>query len=314
MPDVSAPSSISPRAVQLSTPPAPTWREHVLAHADKWIGRCVAAATGDDADAAPPLGPRDVKHLRTGIRRLRAVVDLALAPADADAAEGIDRRLARLARRLGVIRDLDVALGLLSQRREASSSDLERAALDELCGELARARTKAVARATKRLRGDAVAIAMSEARAALALHLDADAAERARQWWSMHAPMLSLPDADGERDLEILHAARATARRIRYALELLGGHAPHRATTQLGQVRALQDAIGAHRDHALLVQRLEARIARARDRHRIALLRGLEASAIAMSGPRTECSRRVREVLTAARASMPAALAAPPQA
>lgn len=309
---VPARAPISPRAVQLAKPADVPWENHVLAQADRWITRCVDATAIDHAVHHEPsvgLAPREVKRLRTGVRRLRAIVDVVIAPLDARRAAELDRRLARLVRRLGPIRDLDVGLAMLAERREASQSDLERAALDELCAEMIRARTKAVARASKRLRDDATTTVTAQVRAVLVDALALPPRDAAALWWSTHRHRWpALPDAVVPEDLEALHALRTAARRICYALELFDEGAPVDARAWLDHVRALHRSIGEHRDRALHVERLDHRIARARDRERIALLRGLEASVIAATAPRAVCLQRVREAITAARASRPAAL------
>lgn len=317
MPDVSPRTTIRPtvtippRAVQLTKPVVRSWEDHVLAHADQWIARCLDAVALDPVHPASDhrLGPRETKRLRTALRRLRGIVDVVVGPVDPRKAAQLDRQLARLARRLGAIRDLDVALALLSERREASGSDLERAALDELCGELVRARIEAAARARKRLRGDATAEVTAQVRAALVDRLALPCGDTPGQWWSTHAHSWpALPESVLPDDLDGLHALRSAARRIRHAIELFDEHAPIDARAWLDHARALHRSIGEHRDHALLVARLDQRIARARGRQRIALLRGLEASAIAATAPRAVCLQRVREAIMAARASRPAGL------
>lgn len=285
------------------------WQAHAMAETARWLERCSVEWLGDGDAAEPVLDPRAVKRLRVAIRRVREIVAILVASHDERRADAVDDALGRIARRLGPIRDLDVALAQLAERREATSGDLERAAIDELTGELQRARAKATRRARKRLRRDALADARREAQLALVEALAfGDGAAAARWWDGAGWWRAAVAEAIAADDLDGLHGLRDAARRLRYGLELFGDDAPPAARVLLGPARDLQHALGEHRDRALLELRLHERVARARSRHRVALQRGLECSAVAATGPRSAATQRALAAIDAMRGFAPTAL------
>jgi len=277
---------------------------HVSEYVDE-LGSRVVANNG-------PLDARELKRLRTALRRLRALVR---ETADDQAtADDYDRLVRRAGKRLGDVRDLDVAILGIAARRAVSGSELEHAALDELEARLARDRDAAFARASKRLGASALEDVVLGARRHVAwLAGDGRFEPLARQWWTAtRAELLTALDQASpiDDDLEVLHEIRIAARRARYGAELFGPLAPVEAVAWRRESLDLQHAIGLHRDAALLHARLSAEVERATDRRRITLARGLEASIIGARGERMRTFIAARDAIAKARARP---LEGPPQ-
>ncbi len=272
-PAIGRPSDrLGPRvtAIDVVARAAPTWTEHACRHIDRWIGRLAGA------DAVQE--PRDVRRTRTAVRRLRAIVG-AVGGDGGPAHRDLDRALRRLVKRLGDVRDLDVAIGCLDARRRDCAADLERAAIDELEATLARRRERALARAKRRLRADAIATILAELRLFVASALtERDGPTLAAQWWGPALDRLrAAVDVPADPlDLEGLHAVRIAARALRYGIGFFDGVLPAAAQSWPERVSAVQRHLGAHRDAALFHARLTRRIERATARGRLALARGLD--------------------------------------
>jgi CHAD domain-containing protein len=256
----------------------PTWTEHACHHIDRWIARLVGADTVQ--------GARDVRRVRTAVRRLRTIV-AAVAGHGATAHRDLDRALRRVAKRLGAVRDLDVAIACLDARRRDCDADLELAAIDELAAKLLRQREHALARAKRRLRADTIATVVAELRLFVASAItDRDGPTLAAQWWGtafdrLRAAVNGLANAnldqnDDGHDLEGLHRVRIAARTLRHGIGFFDGVLPPEAQAWPDRVGALQRCLGEHRDAALFHARLVRRIDRATARGRLALSRGLD--------------------------------------
>lgn len=265
-------------AIDVIPPAGPTWTEHACRHIDRWIARLVGA---DAVQAA-----RDVRRVRTAVRRLRTIVG-AVAEPGAPAHRDLDRALRRLVKRLGAVRDLDVAIACLDARRRDCDAELELAAIDELAAKLRRQREHALARAKRRLRADAIATVIAELRLFVASALtDRDGPTLATQWWGTAFDRMRTADdglanegldlADDGLDLEALHRVRIAARTLRHGIGFFDGVLPSEAQTWPDRVGALQRCLGEHRDAALFHARLVRRIERATARGRLSLARGLD--------------------------------------
>lgn len=277
---------------------------HLAEYVDE-VGSRVLASNG-------PLDARELKRLRTALRRLRALVRETAADDAVPNETDYDRIVRRAGKRLGDVRDLDVAIVGIAARRAVSDSDLERAALDELEARLARDRESALGRATKRLGGlDEIVVGAHRHVAGLAS--DERCEELARKWWATtRAGLGAALDHRGptDEDLDGLHEIRIAARRARYGVELFGSIAPVEAIEWQGDALTLQRTIGRHRDAALLHARLRAEVERATTRRRITLARGLEASVIGARAERTRTFFAARDAIAKARARP---LEGPPQ-
>ncbi len=276
--DAASPSSASTLPTRTT---AAMWTEHACDHVDRWLRRLAAADGPSDA--------RSVRHRRTALRRLRLILRVTAITSVEDAEEtqeawrNADRSLRRLTRRLGAVRDHDVALGLVAARRDASTSELECAALEELAGRIGRRRQRAWDYAARRLDDDALREAVESVRLCVAAAVTQGSPDAlARRWWhAAHAQLAQALDATDDDLIERLHAIRIAAREIRYGLELFDDTAPPAAAVLLLPCIAAQQAIGAHRDLAGFHTALTARGARASRRGRVALARGLESAVVA---------------------------------
>lgn len=196
--------------------------------------------------------PEAVHQLRTTVRRLETVFEqLAILPGRNQ--KKVLKRLMRLRRRAGRIRDLDVQMAALRTLKIGSDGQRKEALLRDLARERSR-REKRLIRA-----------------------LDRDATEellrrlpRAAEQLPLFPPDAS-PDFDpvrvalnefaglardyAELDAANLHDFRKQCKRVRYLAEMAGDDARTRAV--VGRLKAAQDAIGAWHDWQVLAQRAE---------------------------------------------------------
>jgi CHAD domain-containing protein len=210
--------------------------------------------------AVPPAREGDeraVHHARVASRRLREALPV-FATSNDGSLRRARKRVRRVTRALGPVRELDVALGHLSEfeskgaapstaidhvrrfmirqrneRRRAMLDALTPGRLEKLRKPLAdmvppEDRTAAEAESSRRILGRAEALA--------------HAIERAGG--------LYLPDR--------LHAVRVAAKKLRYALELQREIRRSRATARLGQLKAVQDLLGRMHDLEVLIDRVRA--------------------------------------------------------
>ena len=208
-----------------------------------------AAQAGDETS---------VHQARVASRRLRGVLPVLGARADADALERAHRQVRRITRALGPVRELDVTLALLSEyeqrgaaahkaiarvrqalmherstRRHAMLSDLTPSRLDKL-------RRRLVNVAAPKAPGHPRAGEVSEAAR--------QAAARARDLRTAmdHAGGMYLPDR--------LHRVRVAAKKLRYALEIQRELTRSRSLARLNKVKALQDGLGRMHDLEVLIE------------------------------------------------------------
>jgi CHAD domain-containing protein len=224
-----------------------------------------------------------VHDMRVASRRLRALGVTFGGLLRDETQRRLEKKLRRVTRAAGSVRDLDVQIVLLEGRWAAASKELERAALEHLLELLAIRRVEATRRAERRLgkldleavrhvvrraaREVIRGLATPEAQRAYALtwleRQVADAAER-------------VPPLDGAEHPEELHHLRIDVKEIRYALELfeplLGGHFP----VLRARARALQDLLGTHHDLVILGDVVREYGLELDQRGRDALARGLD--------------------------------------
>ncbi|HWB75088.1 MAG TPA: CHAD domain-containing protein [Nannocystaceae bacterium] len=243
----------------------PGWCEHARAHAAKWIDR---VRDGSELDAA-----EHTRKLRVAIRRVRALLRVIGEPDSPPA----DRNLRKRGRRLGALRDLDLALEHAVAARALSGSTLQHTALEELEAWLARRRTSALAAA----RGGSEDVGVELDAFALAIATLADDEPRAHALassalQSLASELAATLDASvGEAELERLHAMRIAARRLRYVAELFEPLLDEHHRELLARARDLQRAIGSHRDAAIWHVTIGERIAKAEGRGHLTFARGL---------------------------------------
>jgi len=230
-----------------------------------------------------------VHDLRVASRRLRAfgvTFSEVLAP---KTCARLEKKLKRVTRAVGALRDLDVLVALAEGRLAAAGSDRERASLEHLLETLNERRSMAGAKAETRLRkldtGELSRLVRRAAQDVIA-QLSPEEGQRAYVRTFLERLILDAaerePPRDGAEHAEQLHRMRIDIKEIRYALEffepMLGTHFDilyERAT-------ALQELLGAHQDLTVLgeiVMESSEELAR---RNRPALSAGLQLAGAAL--------------------------------
>jgi CHAD domain-containing protein len=209
-----------------------------------------AAQSGDEVS---------VHQARVASRRLREALPVLGTRADADALDRAGRRVRRITRALGPVRELDVTLLLLAElegkgtapkraiarvraavveerlkRRRAMLAEIKPSRLDKL-------RKKLVRVATPESRATATGDALAEAAT--------QAAQRARKLRA------AIDRAGGIYLADRLHRVRIEAKKLRYALEIQRELTRSRATARLMRLKHQQDLLGRIHDLEILIER-----------------------------------------------------------
>lgn len=187
--------------------------------------------------------PGAVHHLRTSLRRLEAESPQAL-----QAAPKLARRLRRLRRRAGLVRDLDVQMGLL-RGLPMNGNGARRSLLRAMAEERERYGQRLAAGLT----------ASRRRKLAVGLHRLADTASPMSAEQRMATIWEGVADLDRRYptlDAGNLHAFRKDCKRLRYQAELA---APLPSAILLrDQLRQVQDAAGSWHDWVELAARIRA--------------------------------------------------------
>jgi CHAD domain-containing protein len=209
-----------------------------------------AAQEGDESS---------VHQARVASRRLREALPVLGATADDDALDRAEKRVRRITRALGPVRELDVTLSLLAEL-ESKGTAPKRA--------IARVRKAVVEERQKRrramlaeikparlekLRKRLVKVAAPAERkvpARTAIHeAEIKAAERSRR-------LLDAIDEAGSIYLaDRLHRVRIEAKKLRYALEIHRELTHSRSTSRLNRLKHQQDLLGRVHDLEVLIER-----------------------------------------------------------
>ena len=210
-----------------------------------------AAQAGDESS---------VHQARVASRRLRQALPLLGVRADAHALDRADRRVRRITRALGPVRELDVTLLLLGELEKKSAAPARaiarvRAAVTEERQQRRREMLAAIKPSKlNKLRKRLVQVAAPEKRHdvskgnALA-EANAQAAARAAQLKAAieHAGGIYLADR--------LHRVRVAAKKLRYALEIQRELIRSRSTAHLNKLKTQQDLLGRMHDLEILIDR-----------------------------------------------------------
>ena len=209
-----------------------------------------AAQAGDETS---------VHQARVASRRLRQALPLLGVRADADALDRCGRRVRRITRALGPVRELDVTLLLLTElekkgvaparaiaRVRAAVTDERQKRRRDMLAEIKPSKLN-------KLRKRLVQVAAPEKRpvsqgSALA-EANAQSGVRAAQLKTAieHAGGIYLPDR--------LHRVRVAAKKLRYALEIQRELTGSRSTAFLNRAKAQQDLLGRMHDLEILIDR-----------------------------------------------------------
>lgn len=246
-------------------PPGPSASalDHVLAM--MWAQ--LEAIRAHDPGTRLGTDPEELHHMRTAVRRLRAILRAVGPGLDGEWSEELRSELGWLGTALGAVRDLDVFRESL--RAELGTFDrgervVGRRLLGRLDAERARAREGLLA-------------ALDDARYFALL----DRLEETMQRSHMPATELSLPEIAAAEFKKLrkaveslpeepsdsdLHAVRIKAKRARYAAELAQAIVGRPAERFAGKARQLQDILGGHQDAVVAEERLRALLKDARGR------------------------------------------------
>lgn len=213
-----------------------------------------AAQSGDETS---------VHQARVASRRLRGALPMLGASADADALDRVDRRVRRITRALGPVRELDVALSLLAElegRGSASATAIGRVR-DAVTAERSKRRRDMLDEITPsrldKLRRRLVDVATPEAHRGGA---PADAVAEAIAQSGKRARRLraAIERAGGIYLAERLHRVRIEAKKLRYALEIQRDLKHLRSRVHLTRLKTQQDLLGRMHDLEILIDRTRA--------------------------------------------------------
>ena len=212
-----------------------------------------AAQAGDHAS---------VHQARVASRRLRQALPLLGIRADAAALDRADRRVRRITRALGPVRELDVTLLLLAElsRKKAAPPRAIARVRAAVTAERHERRRDMLSEITPsklhKLRKRLVQVAAPESekpetRSALA--------EASRQAAIRAADLkAAIEHAGGIYLADRLHRVRVAGKKLRYALEIQRELTKSRSTTYLNKLKAQQDLLGRMHDFEILIDRARA--------------------------------------------------------
>jgi CHAD domain-containing protein len=274
--------------------------QHLRSILEKRLGQLADALK----HARRAQGADAVHDLRVASRRLRAfgVTFRELIPEKTRAR--LEKKLKRVTRAAGALRDLDVQLELVEKRLDAAPSELDRAALEHLLEHLDAERVRGLRRAERRLARvelDAISRQVQRASKAVSAKLEGRDAEKLAR--SVLAELVEDADAQlpsdhaagrAAEDPERLHRLRIDVKQLRYALELFEPVLGVQFEPLHARATALQELLGAYHDLVVLAELVGERSSRLRERRRDALARGLESAYQALSAERQNVLERFR--------------------
>ena len=205
-------------------------------------------AFGGHLPAAVDGEVEPVHQCRVATRRLREILPLCAAEVPRATAERARRRVRRVGRALGPVREIDVSIGVaeeLTQRQfvqGAAAEHLRQHLLDEREERREQMLDRLRSINTRKLERDlaevARALGLRQQTDAWAQTLAARMARRARNLRDAIAAAGSLYIADR------VHAVRIAAKQLRYALEFAGETGEARTKGAVRQVKAVQETLG----------------------------------------------------------------------
>ncbi len=212
-----------------------------------------AAQSGDEVS---------VHQARVASRRLRAALPMLGANADPQALSRVDRRVRRITRALGPVRELDVALLLLAEldgRGAASAAAIGRVREAVLAERLKRRRDmldEITPSRLDKLRKRLVHVAAPPLPQGIPHDAATEAAVRAgRRAGRLRA---AIERAGGIYLADRLHRVRVAAKKLRYALEIQRELTHARSRLHLNRLKTLQDLLGRMHDLEILIDRTRA--------------------------------------------------------
>lgn len=203
-----------------------------------------------------------VHQARVASRRLRGALPMLGASADADALDRVDRRVRRITRALGPVRELDVALLLLvefEERGVASADAIGRVREAVIAERLERRRDmldEITPSRLEKLRKRLVDVTAPELHRGSAANAVAEAvAQSGRRARHLRA---AIGRAGGIYLPERLHRVRIEAKKLRYALEIQRELTRSRSRLHLNRLKTQQSLLGRMHDLEILIDRTRA--------------------------------------------------------
>jgi CHAD domain-containing protein len=207
-----------------------------------------AAQAGDEAS---------VHQARVASRRLREALPLLSVRADAEALDQADKRVRRITRALGPVRELDVTLLLLAelQRRKAAPARALARVRDAVIEERLK-RRRAMLSEIKPSRLDKLRKRLVRVAAPSRPLAEGDALAEANAQAVTRAQELraAIDHAGGIYLADRLHRVRVAAKKLRYALEIQRELTRSRASAQLNRLKTQQDLLGRMHDLEILIE------------------------------------------------------------
>ncbi len=209
-----------------------------------------------------------VHQARVASRRLREALPVLGARADLAAIDRAGKRVRRITRALGPVRELDVTLMLLAEldgKRTTPQRAIARVRAAVLEERQKRRRSMLEEMSPSRLeklRKRLVQVAAPDARGQVSRNALAEAAQQA----SLRARSLkaAIERAGGIYLADRLHRVRIEAKKLRYALEIQRELTRSRSTARLTRLKQQQDLLGRVHDLEVLIERtreVQARLA-----------------------------------------------------
>lgn len=206
--------------------------------------------------------PRAIHRARVACRRLREL--LPVLELDADTIRKVNRRMKKLTRRLGGVREIDVLTQLLDELQSARLApvrtlrrvgDEVREARDEAMGRFAhKSIAEAFHRANRKLEHIAAKLEKIE-----------DRGSRDRSWrWAIDARVsrraealkTAIAEAGAMYMPERLHRVRLALKKLRYGVELSAEAGGLAETSDIRLLKREQDLLGRLRDRQMLIDRV----------------------------------------------------------
>jgi CHAD domain-containing protein len=201
---------------------------------------------------------RALHRTRVASRRLREV--LPVLQIDPDVSRKLNRRLRKVTKRLGAVRELDVLALLIEELRHARRHDAR--SVGRLAAAVAHERTHARERLASKLPiAELQRIAAKLDKLAASL----DTRDPSRGWrWAIDARVnrratalkQAIQDAGAVYLPDRLHTVRIALKKLRYALELSAESAGLKTTSELGALRRAQVVLGRVHDMQVLIDRV----------------------------------------------------------
>jgi CHAD domain-containing protein len=200
-----------------------------------------------------------VHEARVASRRLREALPVLGARADLDALDRVDRRVRRITRALGPVRELDVTLLLLAELEGNGAAPLRaisrvrRAVTEERQQRRREMLEEITPSRLDKLRKRLVRVAAPASRTTPPRSALIEAAEQsAKRARLMRA---AIEHAGGIYLADRLHRVRVAAKKLRYALEIQLELTHSRSTARLNRLKHQQDLLGRMHDLEILIDR-----------------------------------------------------------